>query len=142
SGMFVGVDIMSRSLLWAHAYRKMDAPQRPVYDPSTGMMRQPGSQLTGDRWRGSAPIVSGGRAIVAAYDSAKLECLDVRSGKVLWSTPRQTDDLYVGGVVNDKVVVVGKTSVRAYHLTGETADLVPKMAWNEKATLLSGATPT
>lgn len=141
SGMFVGVDIMSRSLLWAHAYKKMDAPQRPVYNPQTGMMNQPNAALAADRWRAAAPIVSGGRAVVTAYDSSKLECLEVRSGKVLWTVPRQTDDLYVGGVVNDKVIVVGRNSVRAYHLSGE-ADLVPKLAWGDKPTPLPGATPT
>ncbi|HEY3788948.1 MAG TPA: hypothetical protein VGL71_08840, partial [Urbifossiella sp.] len=148
SGMLIGVDIMSRSLLWAHAYRKMDAPQKPQYDPNTGMMKQQGTQLAADRWRGAAPIVSGGRAVFAAYDSPNLECLDVRSGRILWTTKRQPEDLYVGGVVNDRVIVVSKTSVRAYHLAGENPEtLTPKPAWtddtgNMKATTLSGVTPT
>lgn len=141
SGMVVGVDIMSRSLLWAHSYRKLDPPKPPTYDPQTGMMRQPGAQLNENRWRGAAPIVSGGRAILSAYDSPTLDCVDVRSGKLYWRVPRQNDDLYVGGIVNDKVIVVGRGSIRAYHLAGEK-DLNPKMAWNEKATSLSGAMPT
>jgi len=141
SGMVVGVDIMSRSLLWAHSYRKVDAPKQPVYDPSIGGYRQTGSQLAENRWRGAAPIVSGGRAVLSAYDAPTLDCIDVRTGKLYWRLPRQNDDLYVGGIVNDKVIVVGRHSVRAYNLTGET-DLNPKLAWGEKGTSLAGATPT
>lgn len=137
SGVVIGVDIMSRSLLWAHAYRKLEAA--PGVGPggvgggrpfNPGMPGQYTHQLPVDRWRAAAPIVAGGRVVVAAYDSNKLECLDVRSGKLLWSVNRDPADLYVGGVVNDKVIVVGKTSVRAYHLGGESAEkLEPKVAW-------------
>ena len=143
SGLMVGVDIMSRSLLWAHAYRKLQANAGPKYNPNTGMMQQPGLQLPEDRWRASAPIVSGGRVVLAAYDSPNLECLDVRTGRLLWTTRRQVpDDLYVGGVVNDKVIVVSKNSVRAYQLFGEDAEsLTPKTAWEKPAALLA-ATPT
>ena len=83
-----------------------------------------------DKWRATAPIISNGRVVVTAFDSNLLECIDLRSGKVLWEMPRQADDLYVGGVVNDRVVVVGKKEIRAYHLTGEdAAKLTPKVAW-------------
>jgi outer membrane protein assembly factor BamB len=140
SGMVVGVDIMSRSLLWAHSYKKLDPPKPPTYDPQTGMMRQAGPQLNPERWRGAAPIVAGGRAILAAYDSPTLDCIDVRTGKLYWRIPRQAEDLYVGGVVNDKVIIVSRSSVRAYHLTGEK-DLTPKVAW-EKSAVLAGAMPT
>src|SRR5690606_33461829 len=97
-------------------------------------------QLPDDRWRSAAPIVSGGRVVVAAYDSDKLDCLDIRSGKLLWSVPRQQSDLYVGGIVNDTVVVVGKSEVRGYRLTGEDSEKrQPKVAWT---TNLPAATPT
>ncbi|MDB5312310.1 MAG: bamB 1 [Gemmataceae bacterium] len=140
SGAMIGVDIMSRSLLWAHAYRRLEPntlPKQPVFTP-TGPVLPP--QLPVDRWRGAAPIVSGGRVVIAAYDSNKLECIDVRSGKVLWSVPREATDLYVGGVTNDRVIVVSKGDVRAYHLTGENpTTLEPKLAWR---TPLPSATPT
>ncbi|MBX9624644.1 MAG: PQQ-like beta-propeller repeat protein, partial [Gemmataceae bacterium] len=147
SGAVVGVDVMSRSLLWAHAYRTVDAGpsspgnmgmrggRPPRFNPDgTPMM---GAQLSTERWRAAAPIVAGGRVLVAAYDSDRLDCLDVRTGKVLWSTPRQTGDLYVGGVVNDKVLVVGKGGVRAYPLAAEAAPEV-KPVW----TITLAATPT
>ncbi len=128
SGVVVAVDTMSRSLLWAHGYRQI-APTARTFDPSTGQPIIP-EQLRSERWRSSGPIISGGRVILTAYDSRKLECLDMRTGKILWWVPQDPNDLYVGGVVNDRVVVVGKNQVRAYHLTGEDKETQkPKLAW-------------
>ncbi|MBN9117737.1 MAG: PQQ-binding-like beta-propeller repeat protein [Planctomycetes bacterium] len=129
SGVVVAVDIMSRSLLWAHAYRTLEN-QKPVR--GFGPDGQPiiPEQLPNARWRSAGPIISNGRVVVTAFDSRKLECLDLRTGKVLWWVPHDANDLYVGGVVNDRVVVVGKNQVRAYHLTGEDKDTQkPKLAW-------------
>ncbi|HEY1187639.1 MAG TPA: PQQ-binding-like beta-propeller repeat protein, partial [Gemmata sp.] len=129
SGVVVAVDIMSRSLLWAHGYRQMSAPPARSFNPQTGQPIIP-EQLPDDRWRSSGPIISGGRVILTAYDSRKLECLDLRTGKILWWVPYDSSDLYVGGVTNDRVVVVGKNQIRAYHLTGEDAETKrPKVAW-------------
>ncbi len=128
SGVVVAVDTMSRSLLWAHGYRQI-APTTRTFDPQTGQPIIP-QQLPNDRWRSSGPIISGGRVILTAYDSRKLECVDLRTGKIHWWVPQDANDLYVGGVVNDRVVVVGKNQVKAYHLTGEDKDTAkPKLAW-------------
>jgi outer membrane protein assembly factor BamB len=138
SGAIVAVDSMSRSLLWAHAYKFLDPnsrPTRPQFD-QTGRPIMP-QQLKPDRWRAGGPIVSNGRVVLTAYDSDKLECLDLRSGKVLWTTPRGGDDLYAS-VVNDRVLVVGTNQVRAYHLTGESEKQEPKVAFAG----VSVATPT
>ncbi|QJW93535.1 outer membrane protein assembly factor BamB family protein [Frigoriglobus tundricola] len=130
SGVLVAVDIMSRSLLWAHAYRFVGPPARAEFDRQTGMPIMP-RQLPDDRWRAAGPIISNGRVIVTAYDSDTLQCLDLRTGKVAWSVPRDPSDLYVAGVVNDRVLVVGKNSVKAYHLSGEDkATQKPKVAWD------------
>ncbi|MBA4189639.1 MAG: hypothetical protein C0467_16765 [Planctomycetaceae bacterium] len=129
SGAIVAVDAMSRSLLWAHAYKKLDPnmqPNRPMFDQNGRVI--PPQQLKPDRWRAGGPIIANGRIILTAYDSDKLECLDLRSGKVLWKVPRSGDDLYVGGVANDRVIVVGKNQVRGYFLTGEDKQ-EPKVAF-------------
>ena len=136
-GVVVTVDIMSRSLLWAHAYRVLEAttgrPGQPMWDPQTGQPIYP-NQLPTDRWRAGTPIISNGRVILTAFDSRKLECIDLRSGKVQWWVPHDPNDLYVGGVVNDRVVVVGKNQIKAYHLTGEDKSTQkPKVAWGPNA---------
>ncbi len=132
-GGVVAVDIMSRSLLWAHGYRFLEAntvrnPRQPQFGPD-GQPIFP-QQLPNDRWRASGPIISGGRVLVSAYDSNRLECLDIRTGRVLWYVLRDSSDLFVGGVVNDRVLVVGKNQIKAFHLTGEDKDTQkPKLAW-------------
>ncbi|MFM8272687.1 MAG: PQQ-binding-like beta-propeller repeat protein, partial [Gemmata sp.] len=131
SGVVVAVDGMSRSLLWAHGYRQV-ATQGRTFDPNTGMPIIP-QQLPNDRWRSAGPIISGGRVILTAYDSRKIECLDLRTGKILWWVPQDPNDLYVGGVVNDRVIVVGKNQIKAYHLTGEDKETAkPKVAWQSE----------
>ncbi|MBA4064310.1 MAG: hypothetical protein C0501_11475 [Isosphaera sp.] len=145
SGAVVAVDIMSRSLLWAHAYRKLD--QNPKFvrpggvqiDPNTGRPILP-EQLKDDRWRSAGPVVSGGKVLLTAYDSDYLQCLDLRTGKLLWEVKREPSDLYVGGVVNDRVVVVGRNQVKGFHLAPEAGKTAPKEAFPPLA--LGGATPT
>lgn len=139
SGAVIGVDAMSRSLLWAYSYRKQDTPD-PSRQPGVGrIVRRPfpvpgnnNISLASERWHAAAPIIANGRVIFAAYDSNSLDCLDLRTGKLLWSVPRESTDLYVGGVSGDKVVVVGKEDIRAYRLTGEDPDtLKPQLAWGK-----------
>jgi len=124
SGAILAVDTMSRSLLWAHAYKKINPNERPrptAFNPQTGQPYPP-DQLKNDRWRAGGPMIANGRVVFTAFDSDFLECLDLRTGKVLWSTPRQANDLYVGGIVNDRVIVVGRNQVRAYLLKSKDED--------------------
>ena len=144
SGAIVAVDTMSRSLLWAHAYKKINPPDRNLqpggFRGPNGMMMP--DQLKPDRWRAGGPIIANGRVVLTAFDSDFIECLDLRTGKVLWYVPREVNDLYIGGIINDRVVVVGRNQVRAYHLTGEdAAQQKPKVAF-EPAVSLDRATPT
>ena len=131
SGAVVAVDINARSLLWARYYGAIADPNAM---PGGGRIGRPvpfnpngGGTLPRDRWRASAPIISSGKVILSAHDSNELQCLDLRTGDLLWSDNRKTDDLFVGGVIGDKVLVVGKESVRAYSLAGAAGK--PALAW-------------
>lgn len=124
AGAVVAVDVMSRSLLWAQSYRFL----KPEANPQerrigrvaiNAQMNAGQSQLNQERWRAAAPIISRGRVVFAAFDSDVLNCLDLRTGQILWSEPRRKGDLYVGGIVDDRIIVVGKESVRAIELMGE-----------------------
>ncbi len=141
SGAIVAVDTMSHSLLWARGYRELESsplPRNPRFGPN-GQPITP-EQLKPDRWRSGGPIVANGRIILTAYDSDLLQCLELRSGRVLWSVPRESSDLYVGGVVNDRVIVVGRNQIKAYHLMGEGEDQKPKVAFETIG--LESHTPT
>jgi outer membrane protein assembly factor BamB len=126
AGAVVAVDVMSRSLLWARSYRSLEQPAagqenmggrrfvRGGQPPNTGL-----SALAADHYRAAAPVVSNGRVVFTAFDSKSIDCLDLRTGDLLWTEPQRAGDLYVGGVVADKVVVVGKEFVRAINLVGK-----------------------
>ncbi len=140
NGVVVGVDVSARRLLWARYYGTASDPKnlpggvgpgaafvRPNFN--TGVPLQP---IVTDRWRAAAPIVAAGKVLVTAYDSDLLQCLDLRTGEQLWWTGREQDDLYVGGVSGDNVLVVGKRSVRAFKLNGTGAG-ANRLAWPKVA---------
>ena len=135
-GAVVAVDINARSLLWARYYGTTHDPAPMLGEPGVrvlggrrgGMPMQPVSNpLPSDRWRAAAPIITRGKVLFTAHDADHLHCIDLRTGNLLWSDDRKKDDLYVGGVIDGKVVVIGKDAVRAYVLDGEKGK--PKLAW-------------
>ena len=140
SGAVIAVDINARSLLWAHTYAAGDA--RGEIGPGGGM--RPGRPFPGggfgqalpnERWRSSNPVIVNGRVIMSSYDSDQVQCLDLRTGKLIWSEARQVDDMYIGGVVAGNVIVVGRGSVRAIKLVGtkdeKTGREAAVAAWKE-----------
>ena len=140
NGVVVGVDVSARRLLWARYYGTANDPKnlpggvgpggivRPNFN--TGL---PAATIVTDRWRAAAPIVAAGKVLVTAYDSDRLECFDLRTGEALWWAGREQDDLYVGGVSGDNVLVVGKRSVRAFKLNGNGSG-AKQLAWPKVAT--------
>lgn len=129
AGAVVAVDIMSRSLLWARSYRTV-ATGTNVNPRSTRLIvgGQPAtaaggqSVLRGDRWRAAAPIISQGRVLFAAFDSDSLYALNLRTGDVIWKEPMKSNDLYLGGLVGDKLLVVGKDQMRALKVIGKAKE--------------------
>ena len=137
-GAVIAVDVNARSLLWARGYGSTNAAAanddpngnpvgvrigRPIRVPNQGT-----GTLSNDRWRAAAPIISAGKVIVTAHDASQIQCLNLRTGDLLWKDDRKQEDLYVGGVIDNRVLVVGKESVRAYELNG-TEDGKPVVAW-------------
>jgi outer membrane protein assembly factor BamB/tetratricopeptide (TPR) repeat protein len=119
-GAVIAVDINARSLLWARGYGAATSVPEPfnprIRRPFNPQQVQP---LPEDRWRASAPIIAEGKVVVTAHDSDQIQCLDLRTGNLFWANAREKDDLYIGGVVNGQIIVVGKNSVRAYNLHGD-----------------------
>jgi outer membrane protein assembly factor BamB len=109
SGAVVGVDPLTRSLLWAHVYREKPAPS----DAEPGF----NALALAAAWKGCAPIVHDGRVVFAAPDSDAVRCLRLRDGALLWKALKQTEnDLFVAGVLADRVLVVGRSACRALSL--------------------------
>ncbi len=143
SGAVVAVDVMSRSLLWAHSYRTREIPKTPQDEGNAqgqimrirggGMVAGgaggPETVLRTDRWRAAAPIISRGRVVLTAYDSQLIECVDLRTGTKIWKDNRDKNDLYVAGVINDKVLVVGEETCRAYDLMAPAGKKDAPVVW-------------
>ncbi len=126
AGAILGVDLLEHSLVWAYAYREPGAPAEES-EPQPGVIRRPlrpgmvmphmmqASNFT-SQWKVSAPIIQDGKVIFTAPDAQSIHCLNLRDGSRLWARERQPDDLYLAGVFNGKVVIVGKKSCRALSL--------------------------
>ncbi len=116
AGTVLGFDLLSRSLVWAHAYK----PPPEVADEEVGWGFNSATLLAG--WKAAAPVIHDGKVVVTPPDGDTLRCLDVRDGTLLWKVTRTEDDLYVGGAARGKVVLVGKSACRALDLkTGAVA---------------------
>jgi outer membrane protein assembly factor BamB/tetratricopeptide (TPR) repeat protein len=125
AGAVVGVDLVSRSLLWAKTYDlRVGVPSEdyPNYDPHL--------QLAS--WRYCAPLIRDGKVVLASPDGDALLCLNLRDGELLWQTHRAEDDLYVACIQHEKLIVVGRGCCRALHLK----DGIP--AWQIATGLPSG----
>ena len=131
AGAVLGIDLLSHSLIWARSYRLAanHNPVNPNGQPFGGGRRiingapQPGNPnqyLNADRWRTSTPIIVSGKVIFTAYDSNSVMCLNLRDGEILWEATRSSDDLYVAGVFDNKVLVVSKSAVKFLDLNKGT----------------------
>lgn len=140
SGALVAVDLATRTLLWASNY---DVPLEQGAQVMRFGVRLPVGGLNGrlivngqlggaasaaGGWRDASPILAGGRVILAAVESERLLCIDLRSGEIVWEAPRGLS-LYVAGVVDGRVIVVGRQGVEALSLADG------KRAWDNQVDL-------
>jgi outer membrane protein assembly factor BamB len=64
----------------------------------------------GERWLDSAITIADRYVLVTPLESNELHCLNLLDGKLLWKLPRG-ENLYVGGVHRDDMLLVGKHQV-------------------------------
>jgi outer membrane protein assembly factor BamB/tetratricopeptide (TPR) repeat protein len=130
AGAIFGVDLLSGSLAWAYPYAEkpgaappQGAPGQPNWGPAPpGFIRLPNGQLvrakpTETHWQVTAPAIQDGKIVFTSPDARDIHCINLRDGTRLWTRPRDDGDLYLAGIFNGKVVVVGKTRTRALGLT-------------------------
>jgi outer membrane protein assembly factor BamB len=138
AGAILGVDLLTHSLIWAHPYHKVAA--QPV-NPNMPIRRFPGQFQFGNiatpDFKCTAPVVQDGRVVFTAPDGESIRCLNLRDGALLWDAPRK-GDLYLGGVYNGKVILVGKNNCRALSLIDPGPDNKGKELWNVDTGVPSG----
>ncbi|MFW5693021.1 MAG: PQQ-binding-like beta-propeller repeat protein, partial [Thermoguttaceae bacterium] len=131
----VALDLTSRSVIWLYegqddlegetlAQRRMRLMQAQTQSP-----RPPT-----DRWVDPYVVIVDGYILLTPANGDKLVCLRLVDGMEQWTAPRG-DGLYLGGVHEGVVVVVGRSSVRGFRL----ADGRP--AWDDLP-LPPGALPS
>lgn len=120
AGAAVAFDPAWRSLLWCYRYGEASTGGRPM------LLSQPSSDaVQAPRWRHAACLVGEGVAVLAPADSEELHCLDLLSGALRWKQARGTA-VYVAGLRQQRVLVVGRDGVRAHDM--QTGDVV----WEQK----------
>jgi outer membrane protein assembly factor BamB/tetratricopeptide (TPR) repeat protein len=127
AGAVFGIDLLSNSLVWAYPYRETpttpQTPTAPMAGPGGGMGfpgGMPGRPMVtasmDAQWQVTAPIVQDGKVVFTAPDAKSIHCVSLRDGTRLWTQARHDDDLFLAGVFNGKVVIVGKRHTRARSL--------------------------
>jgi outer membrane protein assembly factor BamB len=150
AGAILGVDLLSRSLVWAHSYREGNANQqaeemqqmmrfgggRRIF-MANGMILPSGPPVQ-DRWRPSAPAIQNGKVVFTAHDGVSVHCLNLRDGRLLGKAPRDdANDLYLAGVFGDRIVIVGKEFTRALSLDALSKGQVKEL-WKVATGMPSG----
>ncbi len=127
AGAILGVDLLSRSLVWAFPYREKtknpnDQDQmmggmggRVWRGMAVGQDWNTNLQKLSADWKMSAPIIYEGKVVFTAHDGKSIHCLNLQDGDSLWQADRR-DDIYLAGVFQGRVVVVGKDHCRALSL--------------------------
>jgi outer membrane protein assembly factor BamB len=132
AGVVLAVDLLTRSLVWAHSYQESGGEGSKAVKPQPGM-GMPGyaAAISPASWASSAPMVRDGLVVFTAPDGQSVRCLNLRDGSLVWREVQQ-NDLYLAGVFGDKVLIVGKECCRALHLKDG------KELWKVATTLPAG----
>ena len=138
AGAAIAVDLAARTLLWAYRFTipKPDDVRRlangiqlrfqVLAGNMAGMQMKSSAEGTADggKWVDSLPIIAGDRVLLTPSGSEFLHCVDVRTGKLLWRSPR-ADFITVAGITNRMVVLLGQKTAAAVSLDDG------KIAWKQ-----------
>ena len=120
TGLIVAVDLVRRRLLWAsladdiHTVRQQD-PFALRHRPK----RMIQSESLGHDTFASNIAISGKRIIFLCPRAKQIQCLDLMTGKPLWSRPQRQGES-VGNIIQGRVLVVGMLDCRCLSLDDGT----------------------
>ena len=129
-GWLVGVDRSTGTIVWAHRYSERE-PDSRIGSPRLFRGFQGGIQLAnesiGETWIPSTPIIMGDRVVYAPAEPRDesdgttrfLDCVNVFTGKRIWSLPRD-QALAVNGASGGRTVVTWPDSVVILKPDGST----------------------
>lgn len=116
AGAVVAVDLATRSLRWGYQYPRWD-----LIRSNSGAFgvrtRYAAPGTVSGNWLDSTATISDGAVVLTPVESQELICLDVLTGKLKWPRQQRDDGLFVACVHEGKIIVVGKSKVRAIQLS-------------------------
>jgi outer membrane protein assembly factor BamB len=134
SDQVVAVDLTRRSLAWRQKFFNI----AELYDPRRQqalfvqqqrlIASQGGAPIDQNRWLDSLAVIGDMRVVVTPRDANEIYCLNLLDGSLVWKKPRG-EGLFVAGIHQGKVLVVGRSYVQALNL----ADGEP--SWPEPASV-------
>lgn len=122
AGEVFGIDLMTRSLVWSYPYREtphmMIGPPIAQFNQFQPRPKGGPNQTTTivSKWKSAPPAIQDGKIVFTAPDADSVHCLNLRDGKPLWKRGQQKGDLYMAGVYNGRVLIVGDNKIRALDL--------------------------
>ncbi len=138
AGAAIAVDLTARTLLWAYRFTipKPDDVRRLANGIQLRMQvlagNMAGMQIKssaagntdGGKWLDALPIIAGDRALLTPAGSEFLHCVNIRTGELLWRSPR-SDFITVAGITNRMVILLGQKTAAAVSLDDG------KIAWKQ-----------
>ena len=143
AGAIVAVDIANRSLLWGYEYphgQQNQIQQQQMMQIRMGRVVNAYNMqnFMGDRWSDATATIADGCVIVTPVESEELFCLSLIDGKLLWKMDRG-ENVYVAGMRDGKVLLVGRKQVQAYSIGPMASRLRPGSALASAGSVPSGA---
>ena len=121
-GIVVAIDPLRRRVVWVQQYQ----PRTVVLnDRMMAMMRFQRARMGNEsrlenmvrerRWFDATPVLTAGRVLLPAPESNQLYCLDLESGKQLWSLARD-EGLFLAACTERHCLITGEHSIQAVSL--------------------------
>ncbi len=135
----VALDLAAKKVLWVDRLPSTEQSMRSrvvkLLRARLGQLQQPDPDSQ-QQWIDQSLVIAQRRLLVPAPETDELVCLELGNGQQRWAVPCD-DGLYVAGVWDGRVVVVGRGSVWALSLEDGS------FAWpHQRVTLPEGALPS
>ena len=138
AGAAIAVDLAARTLLWAYRFTipKPDDVRRLANGIQLRMQVLAGNMAgmqvksssagstDGGRWLDALPVIAGDKALLTPAGSEFLHCVNIRTGELLWRSPR-ADFITIAGITNRMVILLGQKTAAAVSLDDG------KIAWKQ-----------
>jgi outer membrane protein assembly factor BamB len=120
-GVVVTIDPLRRRVKWIHQYQTL-TQLNPRARQFRGRVERYGNDnrtlerlLRERRWFDSSVLATAGRVLVPAADDHKLICLELETGKPVWTVPRG-DGLFIAASTGRHCLVAGERTIQSIRL--------------------------